>query len=277
MKKQTKEKITIIQPKGRFQFIDLKEIWEYRELFWTFVVRDIKVRYKQTLIGGLWAILQPFTTMIVFSFFFGTIMNISSGGVPYPIFSYSGLILWIYFTSAVSSASGSLIGNTNLITKVYFPRIIIPLAATMTGLVDYLISASLLSVLLIYFKIVPSIYIFFILGIAILTWALASGIGLWLSAINVKYRDVRYAVPFFIQLMLFLTPVIYPISIAPNFKNLLMLNPMTGFIETHRALILGLNNFSFAPLIISIAITFIIFISGAIYFKSVEKYFTDII
>lgn len=277
MTESAKEKITIIKPKGRFQFINFKEIWEYRELFWTFVVRDIKVRYKQTFIGGLWAILQPLTTMIVFSFFFGTIMNISSDGVPYPIFSYSGLILWVYFTSAVSAASGSLIGSANLITKVYFPRIIIPLAATMTGLVDYLISASLLGVLLIYFKIVPSLYILFILGIAILTWALASGIGLWLSAINVKYRDIRYAVPFFIQLMLFLTPVIYPISIAPNFKNLLILNPMTGLIETHRALILGLNNFSFTPLIISIAITFIIFISGAIYFKSVEKYFTDII
>ena len=277
MKKQTKEKITIIQPKGRFQFIDLKEIWEYRELFWTFVIRDIKVRYKQTLIGGLWAILQPFATMIVFSFFFGTIMNISSDGVPYPIFSYSGLILWMYFTSAVSSASGSLIGSTNLITKVYFPRIIIPLAATMTGLVDYLISASLLGVLLIYFKIVPSMYIFFILGIAVLVWALASGIGLWLSAINVKYRDVRYAVPFFIQLILFLTPVIYPISIAPNFKNLLMLNPMTGYIEAHRALILGTGSFPLGLLLTSILITFVIFFSGAFYFKSVEKYFTDII
>ena len=134
------EKITIIQPKGRFQFIDWKEIWEYRELFGTFVMRDIRVRYKQTFIGVLWAVLQPFGTMIVFSFFFGTIMNIASDGVPYPIFSYAGLILWMYFTSAVSTASGSLIGNTNLITKVYFPRIIIPLAATMTGLVDYVIS-----------------------------------------------------------------------------------------------------------------------------------------
>jgi lipopolysaccharide transport system permease protein len=271
------EKITIIQPKGRFQFIDWKEIWEYRELFWTFVMRDIKVRYKQTLIGGLWAVLQPFTTMIVFSFFFGTIMNIASDGVPYPIFSYAGLILWMYFISAVSTASGSLIGSTNLITKVYFPRIIIPLAATMTGLVDYLISSALLSVLLIYFKIVPSVYIFFIFGIAILTWILASGIVLWLSAINVKYRDVRYAVPFFLQLMLFFTPVIYPISIAPRFRNLLLLNPMTGFVETHRTLILGLENFSFTPLLISILITGIIFISGVFYFKSVEKYFTDII
>lgn len=277
MTKTTKEKITIIQPKGRFQFINLKEIWEYRELFWTFVVRDIKVRYKQTLIGGLWAVLQPLITMIVFSFFFGTIMNIASDGVPYPIFSYSGLILWIYFTSAVSAASESLIGNTNLITKVYFPRIIIPLAATITGLVDYLISASLLSVLLVYFQVTPSIYVLLILGIAILTWFLASGIGLWLSAINVKYRDVRYAVPFFIQIMLFLTPVIYPISIAPNFRNLLMLNPMTGFIETHRALVLGLNNFSLTSLIISVVITILIFVSGVLYFKSVEKYFADIL
>lgn len=271
------EKITVIQPKGRFQFIDWQEIWEYRELFWTFVVRDIKVRYKQTLIGGLWAILQPFTTMIVFSFFFGTIMNVASDGVPYPIFSYSGLILWMYFTSAISAASGSLIGSTNLITKVYFPRIIIPLASTMTGLVDYLISALLLVILLIYFQIVPSTFVFLIPILAVLTWFLASGIGLWLSAINVKYRDVRYAVPFFIQLMLFFTPVIYPVSIAPRFKNLLYLNPMTGFIEAHRSLILGLNNFNWPALGIALAMSVLIFVSGAIYFKSVEKYFTDII
>lgn len=271
------EKITVIQPKGRFQFIDWKEIWEYRELFWTFVMRDIKVRYKQTIIGGLWAILQPFMTMVVFSFFFGTIMKVASDGVPYPIFSYSGLILWMYFTSAISTASGSLIGSAGLITKVYFPRIIIPLAATMTGLVDYLVSSLLLVFLLIYFQVVPSIFVFLIPILAILTWFLASGIGLWLSAINVKYRDVRYAVPFFIQLGLFFTPVIYPVSIAPRLKNFLLLNPMTGFIETHRSLILGLDNFSFTPLLISIFITGLIFISGAFYFKSVEKYFTDII
>lgn len=271
------EKITIIEPKGRFQFIDWREIWEYRELFLTFVVRDIKVRYKQTFIGGLWAILQPFMTMIVFSFFFGNILKVPSDGVPYPIFSYSGLILWIYFTSAVSAASGSLIGSTSLITKVYFPRIIIPLAATMTGLVDYAISAVLLIGLLIYFQIAPSPFVFLIFGIALLTWILASGIGLWLSAINVKYRDVRYAVPFFIQLMLFFTPVIYPISIAPRFEKLLALNPMTGFIETHRALILGTGKFPLELFFIAIFITLVIFFSGAFYFKSVEKYFTDII
>jgi lipopolysaccharide transport system permease protein len=271
------EKITIIQPKGRFQFIDWKEIWEYRELFWTFVKRDVSVRYKQTFIGGLWAILQPFITMVVFSFFFGTIMNVASGGVPYPIFSYSGLILWMYFTSAISTASGSLIGSASLITKVYFPRIIIPLAATMSGLVDYLISSLLLVFLLIYFQVVPSIFIFLIPMLAVLTWFLASGMGLWLSAINVKYRDVKYVVPFLIQLGLFFTPVIYPISIAPGFRNILLLNPMTGLIETHRSLILGLENFSFIPLLISIFVTGLIFISGAFYFKSVEKYFTDII
>lgn len=271
------EKITVIQPKGRFQFIDVKEIWEYRELFWTFVKRDIQVRYKQTFIGGLWAILQPFVTMVVFSFFFGTIMNVASDGVPYPIFSYSGLILWMYFTSAVSSASGSLIGSANLITKVYFPRIIIPLSATMTGLVDYIISALLLVFLLVYFQIVPSIFIFLIPLLAVLTWLFASGIGLWLSAINVKYRDVRYAVPFFIQLGLFFTPVIYPVSIAPRFKQLLYLNPMTGYIEAHRSLILGLNNFNWSSLLIALLISIIVFISGAFYFKSVEKYFADII
>ena len=276
MMKTNQEKITIIKPKGKFQFIDLKEIWEFRELFWTFVVRDVKVRYKQTIIGGLWAILQPFLTMIVFSFFFGTILKISSNGVPYPIFSYSGLILWTYFTGAVTAASNSLIASSNLLTKVYFPRLIIPLSTTLLGLVDYTIAALLVSVLLIYFKITPTSAIIFVPLITIITWFLASGIGFWLSAVNVKYRDVRFAVPFFIQLLLFITPVIYPTSVAPRFKNLMMLNPMTGLIEAHRAMILNLPINS-TSIMVSIFLTAIIFVSGAFYFKSVEKYFADII
>ena len=271
------EQITIIKPKPRWQFINLKEIYQYRELFWTFVVRDIKIRYKQTIIGGLWAILQPFATMVVFSIFFGVVAKISSEGMPYPIFSYSGLLLWAYFTSALSSASNSLVSSSNLITKVYFPRIIIPLAATLTGMIDYAIASLVLGGLMAYYHIIPTATILLLPFLLILTWLLASGMGFWLSAINVKYRDVRYAVPFFIQLMLFLTPVIYPVSIAPRFRQWLILNPMTGIIEAHRAAILGNNLINMEFLGYSIIITLAIFISGAFYFKSVEKYFADII
>lgn len=259
------------------EFLNLKEIWEYRELFWTFVMRDIKVRYKQTFIGGLWAIIRPFLTMIVFSIFFGKVANISSEGVPYPIFSYAGLILWTYFTNAISTASSSLINSRDLLTKVYFPRSIVPLSATLTGVIDYIISGAILIGLFTYYQIMPSIIILLVPFIVLLTWLLASGIGLWFSAINVKYRDVRYALPFFIQLGLFVTPVIYPVSIAPKFKNFLAFNPMTGIIEAHRAMILGNRPIDLQLLLISIAISLIFFVSGAIYFKSTERYFADII
>jgi lipopolysaccharide transport system permease protein len=271
------EPITIIEPHKGLRFINMPELWAYRELLFAFVIRDLKVRYKQTVIGAVWAILQPLSTMVVFTFFFGTIAKINSDGVPYPIFSYSGLILWTYFTGALSAASNSMVGATSLITKVYFPRVIIPLSATLTGLVDYLVAATILAVLLVYYAITPPLAMLLLPFLVLLTWLLASGLGMFLAAVNVKYHDVKYAVPFFIQLMLFFTPVIYPISIAPNFKTLLMLNPMTGIIEAHRALILGNIPVNLTSLGISIIMTILIFIGGAIYFRSVEKYFADII
>jgi lipopolysaccharide transport system permease protein len=271
------EKATIIGGEKKLQFIDVRELWEFRELLWSLVVRDIKVRYKQTIIGGLWAILQPFVTMVIFSIFFGLILKVPTNGVPYPVFSYSGLILWTYFTGSVASASGSLVASGSLITKVYFPKIIIPLAAAITGLIDYLISGIVLIFLLLYFNMVPPATIIFLPFIALLTTLLASGIGFWLSAINVKYRDVGYVIPFFIQSLLFLTPVIYPISISPRFRNILLMNPMTGIIEAHRSMIIGTTPIVWSSLLLSIFISIIIFISGAMYFKSVEKYFADII
>lgn len=271
------ELLTHIAPTHGLRLLNFSELWQYRELFWAFVIRDLKVRYKQTLIGGLWAILQPLSTMVVFSIFFGTIANISSEGVPYPIFSYAGLILWTYFTTSLTASSNSMVGASSLITKVYFPRIIIPLSATLTGLVDYAVSSLVLALLLIYYSIIPPLSIAFLPLLIILTWILVSGIGLFLSALNVKYHDVKYVVPFFIQLMLFFTPVIYPISIAPNYKHLLLLNPMTGIIEFHRGIILGNVALNWVGLGISALITLIIFVGGALYFRSVEKYFADII
>lgn len=269
--------LTIIGAEKRWRFIDFRELWQFRELLYAFVVRDLKVRYKQTLIGVLWAILQPFATMVVFSFFFGTIAKIGSEGVPYPIFSYSGLILWTYFTAALTNASNSMVGAAGLITKVYFPRVVVPISATLTGLVDYFVAFIILLAMLVFFRVVPPLGIIFVPFIVLLTCLLVVGMGLWLSALNVKYHDVKFAVPFFIQLMLFFTPVIYPISIAPTFKNLLMLNPMTGIIEAHRALILGNHSVNLVALGISTIVTILIFVSGVIYFRSVERYFADII
>lgn len=269
--------VTVIKPTGKLQFLNLKELWPYRELLASFVKRDIQVRYRQTVVGGLWAIVQPFSTMVVFSFFFGHLAGISGGGVPYPIFSYAGLLLWTYFTGALTTASASMVASSGLITKVYFPRIIIPIAATMTGLLDYLVASIILVGLMIFYRIMPTAMIVLVPVTVFLTWLLAMGMSFWLSAVNVKYRDVGYILPFFIQLMLFVTPVIYPSSIAPNFKFLLALNPMTGIIDAHRAMILGGFPINWVGLGISTILVIIILLSGSAYFKSVEKYFADII
>lgn len=268
---------TIIKPTNKLQFLNIQEIFNYRELLFSLVKRDLQVRYRQTIIGGLWAIVQPLTTMIIFSFFFGHLANISGGGVPYPIFSYAGLLLWTYFTGAITASSASMVASSSLITKVYFPRIIIPIAATITGLVDYAVASLVLIVLMFYYQIMPSTQILLAPLTLLLTWFLAMGMGFWLSAINVKYRDVGYVLPFFIQLMLFITPVIYPSSIAPNFRSVLALNPMTGIIDAHRAMILGGLPINWGALGISAVLVILIFVTGSAYFKKVERYFADII
>lgn len=266
----------IIEPQKGLKFIDFKELYHYRELLVSFLIRDIKIRYRQTIIGGLWAILQPFITMVVFSFFFGKIAKIPSGGVPYPIFSYSGLILWTYFSNAISTSSNSTLGGASLISKVYFPRIILPVSSILIGIVDYGISLIILFAMMLFYKITPSILLPLLPVIIILTCFLATGLGLLLSALNVKYRDVQFILPFFIQLLVFVTPVIYPASVAGSYKWLIMLNPMTGLIEAHRAILLN-QPVNFLFLGISILISIIIFTIGIIYFKSVENYFADVI
>lgn len=269
--------VKVIKPTRGLVGLNLKEIVGYRELLWTLALREIKVRYKQTAIGGVWAILQPLLTMIVFTVFFGYVVKIPSDGVPYAIFSYSGLLLWIYFTNAVSLASNSTISNAQLIGKVYFPRILIPLSATIVGLIDYAIAFVIVFVVMAWYWFTPSLYILLIPFILFFTWMLVAGLGLWLSAINVKYRDVRYAVPFFIQLLLFVTPIIYPVSLAGKYAWLLALNPMTGFVEAHRAMILGHQAIDFGLIGVSVVLTVFIFITGIVYFRSVERYFADII
>lgn len=268
---------TIIKHRKGFKELGLREIVNYKELFWTLALKEIKVRYKQTLIGGLWAILQPLITMFVFTIFFGKVANMPSDNIPYALFSYSGLLIWTYFSNSLSLASQSTVTNQQLISKTYFPRIIIPSSSTIVGILDYLIAFCIVFGLMFYYGSTPSLLIFLVPMILFFTWMLSSGLGFWLSALNVKYRDVRYAIPFFVRLLIFITPVIYPVSIAGKYKWLLALNPMSGFVEAHRALILGHQPVDWVLLAIGVGLTVIIFFSGIIYFKSVERYFADII
>lgn len=269
--------IKIKPPKG-FLNIDFKELWQFRELFYFLAWRDIKVRYKQTSIGIAWAVLQPLLTMVIFSVFFGRVAGISSEKIPYPIFVYSGLLFWNYFSNSISTASNSLIAEQNTIQKVYFPKIIIPLASTLVFLLDFLFSAAVFSILMFYYHFFPTLFgVLLILPLLIITFLNISGLGLIFSSINVKYRDVRYALPFFIQLLLFLTPVIYPPSILGKHQWLLYLNPMSGVIETMRAGLLGLGPVNWIIFGFSALMSILIFLLGLFYFKRSEKFFADII
>jgi len=268
----------VIRPKYGLLDVNWQELKEYRELLFFLALREIKIRYKQTIIGASWALLQPFFTMIVFTLIFSRLAQMPSDGVPYPIFSYSGLLLWIYFSNALSLSSNSLVDNAPLLSKVYMPRIFIPTAPCLSGLVDYGIAMSILAVMMVYYHFMPGITILLLPLIVFMTFLLASGIGYWLSSICVKYRDVKFALPFFIQLLLFVSPVIYPTNIVgENMRWLLYLNPMTGLIGAHRACLLGHIPVDFVGLGISAVLTIVIFVSGIFYLKSTEKYFADLV
>ena len=268
----------IIRPKKGFFSIDIHEMLEYKELLFFLALRQIKIRYKQTIMGASWAVLQPLFTMIVFTLIFGGLAKMPSEGIPYPLFSYSGLLLWIYFANSVSQAGNSLVGNSSFISKIYFPRLFIPTSMCLAGFVDYGIAMSILAVLMVYYKFVPNISILILPLLVFMTFILASGIGYWLSSICVKYRDIQFILPFFIQLLMFTTPVIYPSNIVgEKYQWLLYLNPMTGLIDAHRACLLGHLPVNFTVLGISIAISVLIFVTGIIYLKNTEKYFADLI
>jgi len=269
---------TIIRPKKVLSFEDIKEVWRYKELLYFFTWRDLKVRYKQTAIGVAWAVLQPFITMVVFTIFFGNLLKVPSDGVPYPIFVYTGLIFWQFFSGALAETSGALVSNQAIITKVYFPRLILPLSAVTTRFVDFLIAAVILVGMMFYYGYTPHISSMLIIPLLIIiTFMAAVGGGLFLAAVNVKYRDVRYALPFFIQILLFVTPVIYPASIAGSLSWILALNPMTGVIQTARATLLDATVINWTLISISFVATAVLLVIGTIYFKKVERYFADII
>lgn len=269
---------TVIRPRKTFSLKDLKELWQYRELLYFFSWKDLKVRYKQTLIGVLWAVLQPFITMVVFTIFFGKLANIPSDGVPYPVFVYTGLLFWQFFSSALADTATSLVSNQSIITKVYFPRLLLPISSVITKFIDFVIASLILVAMMIYYGYTPYLGGLFVLPLLlIITFMASSGLGLFLSALNVKYRDVRYALPFFIQILLFVTPVIYPASIAGKYSWVLALNPMTGVIQTARATLLNTTPINWILLSISAIACAILFLIGIIYFKKVERYFADII
>ena len=270
--------VTIITPSPGWRMINIGELIRYRELLYFLTWRDIKVRYKQTLLGVTWAILQPFFTMVIFTLFFGKIAKLPSDGTPYPIFYYSALLLWTYFANGVSFSANSLVGGANLITKIYFPRLLMPMASTVAGLLDYIIALSILVVMMFWYHITPTLTMFLLPFLMLCGFMAATGVGLWLSAMNVRYRDIRYVIPFLIQLWLFATPVIYPTSMLPErFRWLLSLNPMGGVIEAHRACILGNKPIDWNSLLVSVGMILVIFISGAFYFKRMERSFADII
>ncbi len=268
-----------ITPPGKFPTINLREILRYRDLLITFVWRDIKVRYKQTAIGVLWAIFQPVLTMLIFTFFFGRVAQVPSDGAPYPVFVYSGLLLWNYFSAALTASSDSMVVNEGIIKKIYFPRLILPMSSVITPAVDFGISFLVLIVLMFFYHIIPSIFsVIAVLGLLVMAIIYTFGLGMFFSAINVKFRDVRYVLPFFMQILLYVTPVIYPVSLVPqNYQWILYLNPMTSIVSLARHFLLSGTMVSQANLLISAVSLIVIFVFGVYYFRATERFFADIL
>jgi len=267
----------VIEPRGNLVGLELRELWHYRELWRFLVVRDIKVRYKQTILGGLWALLQPFMSMIVFTIFFGNLAKIPSDGLPYPIFVYTALLPWQFFSGGISSSGNSLIANSHLISKVYFPRMIIPAASLGAGFLDFLIAFVILLIMMVYYGIFPGAALLFFPFLMILVALASLGVGMILAALNVSYRDFRYVIPFLVQFWLFATPVIYPASMVPEqWRWLINLNPMAGLITGIRSSLLNLP-ISWTDIWISGTISLLLFVIGIFFFKKMERRFADII
>ncbi|TFH30679.1 MAG: ABC transporter permease [Myxococcales bacterium] len=255
-----------------------REFWVFRELFYFLVWRDVKVRYKQTLLGVAWAVIQPFFSMIIFTLFFGRLAGMPSDGIPYPIFTYAALVPWTYFSTSLSFSGNSLVSNSNLVKKVYFPRAALPAAAALAGLIDFAIASGVLVILMIYYKIGLSWELLMWPVLVLPLAVLVLGVGMILSALNVKYRDVKYAIPFGIQIWMFLTPIIYPTSIVPErYRFLAHLNPLTGMIEAFRAALLPDRTIHWLPVGTSCLSVLVILFVGAVYFQRSEREFSDVI
>lgn len=268
----------LIKPKKGWQLVDLRELKQYSDLFYFLVVRDIKVKYKQTVLGALWAIIQPFFLMVVFTLFFGKLAKMPSDGIPYPIFNYTAMVAWTYFATSITGSGNSLISNTNLISKVYFPRLIVPLSPVLAGLLDFSIAFVVLIGMILYFHIYPTIMILLVPFLVILMMLTASGVGMFLAALNAKYRDIRYTMMFLVQMWMFASPVVYPVSMmSEKYRLIYALNPMAGVIEGFRSALLGTVDFPTMMILISAIVSIILFTFGLFYFKQMERHFADII
>ncbi|MFX0202240.1 MAG: ABC transporter permease [Candidatus Hodarchaeota archaeon] len=270
--------VVCIKPSRGWVLPQMREVWTYRELLYFLVWRDFKVRYKQTALGALWAIIKPFSLMVIFSIFFGKLAKIPSEGMPYPIFTYAALLPWSYFAQSLGACSNSLVGNSHLITKVYFPRLIIPISSVLSGLVDFAISFSILLAMMFYYKIIPTLAVVLLPLLILMAMATALGAGLWLSALNVQYRDIRFTLSFLVQFWFFATPVVYPSNLVPErWRFIYSLNPMAGVVEGFRGALLGKGQLSWVMFTVSIVVIATIIITGAFYFRRTEKGFADVV
>jgi lipopolysaccharide transport system permease protein len=275
---ETPRSVIVLQPSSGVPRIDLRELWAHRGLLGFLVWRDIKVRYAQTVLGAGWAILQPVLTMVVFSVIFGRLAKVPSDGVPYPVFSLSALVPWTFFSAALAAASGSLVTSANLITKVYFPRLVIPLAAAFAALMDFAVAMVILLGAILAYGIVPSPWALVVVPLLVLSMLLtAGGVGCWLAAVNLQYRDVKYVVPFLVQVWMFAAPVVYPASLVPErYRWLYALNPMVGVIEGFRATLLRSSSVDWTTIGISLTVGVVLFVGGVLYFRRTEPRFADV-
>lgn len=271
-------RVTLVRPTAGWVALDLRELWEFRELLYYLVWRNIKVRYKQTVLGASWSILQPFLTMVVFSIFLGRLARVPSDGLPYPLFTYTGLVCWTYFTSGLSQASNSLVEHERLLTKVYFPRLLLPMASVLAAVVDLLLSLPVLIGMMVFYGFAPKGTIWMLPLFVLLAGAMALGMGLWLSALNVRYRDVRYTLSFLIQIWLFSTPVAYSSSLLPEpWRTLYGVNPMAGVVEGFRWALLGSTPASAWLLVVSTVTVLIVLLAGLYSFRRLESTFADVV
>lgn len=267
-----------LAPSKGWVSLQLKELFAYRELLYFLIWRDIKVRYKQTALGAAWAIIQPFFTMLVFSLFFGKLAKIQSDGLPYPVFAYAALVPWTFFAQGLSQASDSLVGSANLIRKVYFPRLAIPVGTVASGVVDFTLAFLVLLLLMFYYGVTPTWNIVWLPLLLILALVTALGVGLWLSALNVKFRDVKYVVPFITQFWMFATPIAYPSSLLPEqWRPVYALNPMVGVVEGFRWALLNTDTAPGPMLLVSATVALLLLIGGAFVFRRMEKSFADVV
>ncbi|MFX0198629.1 MAG: ABC transporter permease [Candidatus Hodarchaeota archaeon] len=269
--------VVFIKPSRGWVLPQMRDVWAYRELLYFLVWRDLKVRYKQTVLGALWAVIKPFSMMVIFSIFFGNFAKIPSEGIPYPIFAYAALLPWSYFAQSLNACSNSIVGNSHLITKVYFPRLIIPISSILSGLVDFAISFSVLLAMMFYYQIIPTLLSLLLPLLILMAMATALGAGLWLSALNVQYRDIRFTLSFLVQFWFFATPVVYPSRLVPErWRFIYSLNPMVGVVEGFRGVLLGKGQLDWPMVIVSIIVIASFVITGSYYFRRMEKGFADV-